>query len=200
MLTLPNEGKLEGVTRKDGGLLYHAVREGFVNCLTYCDYKLGGVLRIDRKTDKIIMRNPGTLRISPERIYEGDYTQARNSTIQKMLRMIGLGDNIGSGFQKILSAWHSLGYLRPKIQEIPDVNEVWLTLPLYADQKTDQKTDQKNLIIRLISENPHITRSQLSKLLDIHESGVKRRLDNLVKDGKIKRVGPDKGGKWIILG
>ena len=98
LLTLPSEGRLKGVVRIDGGELYEGVREGFINTLTYCDYLLGGVLRIDRRTDRIVMRNPGTLRISPERIYEGDYTQARNSTIQSMLRMVGFGDNIGSGF------------------------------------------------------------------------------------------------------
>ncbi len=71
------------------------------------------------------------LRISPERIYNGDYTQARNSTIQKMLRMIGFGDNIGSGFMKIIKAWADLGFNSPEIHVEPEVNEVWLTLPLY---------------------------------------------------------------------
>ena len=133
LLTLPSEGRLKGVVRIDGGELYEGVREGFINTLTYCDYLLGGVLRIDRRTDRIVMRNPGTLRISPERIYEGDYTQARNSTIQSMLRMVGFGDNIGSGFSKIIKAWKSLGYPHPTIHEVPEVNEVWLTLPLPDD-------------------------------------------------------------------
>lgn len=139
LFTLPSEGKLHGVVRKDGGVLHEAVREAMINSITYCDYKLGGVLRIDRKTDRIIMRNPGTLRISPERIYNGDYTQARNSTIQRMLRMIGLGDNIGSGFQKILMAWAMLDLPRPDIFEEPEVNEVWLTLPLYDSAKGKEK-------------------------------------------------------------
>ena len=130
LLTLPSEGRLKGVIRIDGGELFEGVREGFINTLTYCDYWLGGVLRIDRRSDRIVMRNPGTLRISPERIYEGDYTQARNSTIQKMLRMIGFGDNIGSGFRKILNAWKNLGFPHPDIHEEDDVNEVWLTLPI----------------------------------------------------------------------
>ena len=133
MLTLPSEGRLQGVARIDGGELYEGVREGFINTVPYCDYLLGGVLRIDRRTDRIVMRNPGTLRISPERIYEGDYTQARNSTIQSMLRMVGFGDNIGSGFSKIMMAWKSLNYPHPTIHEEPDVNEVWLTLPLPDD-------------------------------------------------------------------
>lgn len=131
LFTLPSEGRIVDGSRKDGGVLYDAVREAMVNSLTYCDYKLGGVLRIDRMTDKIVMRNPGTLRIAPERIYEGDYTRARNATIQKMLRMVGFGDNIGSGFKKIMKAWESLKFSSPDIHEEPDVTEVWLTLPLY---------------------------------------------------------------------
>lgn len=130
LLTLPSEGRLKGVVRIDGGELFEGVREGFINTLTYCDYWLGGVLRIDRRTDRIVMRNPGTLRISPERIYDGDYTQARNSTIQKMLRMVGFGDNIGSGFRKIMNAWNNLGFPHPDIHEEDEVNEVWLTLPI----------------------------------------------------------------------
>lgn len=140
LFTLPSEGRIVDGCRKDGGALYDAVREAMVNSLTYCDYKLGGVLRIDRMTDKIVMRNPGTLRISAERIYEGDYTRARNATIQRLLRMVGFGDNIGSGFQKILKAWDSLKYASPDIHEEPDVTEVWLTLPLYREKKTLKKS------------------------------------------------------------
>lgn len=153
LFTLPSEGRLKGVQRIDGGELYEGVREAFINSLTYCDYLLGGVLRIDRRTDRIVMRNPGNLRIPPERIYRGDYTLARNSTVQKMLRMVGFGDNIGSGFSKILKAWKSLQYPTPVILEQPDVNEVWLTLPLpqpnvgdnvrdLSEIKTDNVTDK----------------------------------------------------------
>ena len=93
--------------------MHEAVREAFINTITYCDYKLTGVLRIDRKTDRIVMRNPGTLRISPERIYNGEYTQARNSTIQKILRMIGLGDNICSGFSKMTAPFAPIALIAP---------------------------------------------------------------------------------------
>ncbi|MDE6019277.1 MAG: winged helix-turn-helix domain-containing protein, partial [Muribaculaceae bacterium] len=59
-----------------------------------------------------------------------------NATIQKLLRMVGFGDNIGSGFQKIMKAWDSLKFVSPDIHEEPDVTEVWLTLPLYKKLKT----------------------------------------------------------------
>ena len=58
-----------------------------------------------------------------------------------MLRMVGFGDNIGSGFRKILAAWKSIGYAHPDIHEEEDVNEVWLTLPLL------KKSDSINPLI-----------------------------------------------------
>lgn len=61
---------------------------------------------------------------------------ARNGTIQKMLRMVGFGDNIGSGFSKIMKAWKSVDHSAPTIHEKPDVNELWLTLPLPKELDT----------------------------------------------------------------
>ena len=199
LFTLPSEGKLEGVQRKDGGLLHEAVREGMVNCITYTDYKLGGVLRIERKTDQIVMRNPGVLRISPERIYNGDYTQARNSTIQKMLRMVGYGDNIGSGFTKIMKAWRSLGFDAPKIHEEDEINEVWLTLSLKnVPQNVPQNlTDRQNKILELIKSNPRISREQIALKLQVTQKTIGRELGKLNK--YVCYVGPSKGGYWQLL-
>lgn len=121
------------------GALYDGVREAVINSVTYSDFQTEGVLRIDRRDDEIIIRNPGLLRISAERIYNGDFTHARNRNIQKMFRMIGYGDNIGSGFQKILAAWNTLGFLRPDLKELEDVKEVWLTLPLVEIGKEEEE-------------------------------------------------------------
>jgi len=137
LFTLPSEGRIVGKARRDGGALYDGVREAVINSVTYSDFQTEGVLRIDRRDDEIIIRNPGLLRISAERIYNGDFTHARNRNIQKMFRMIGYGDNIGSGFQKILAAWNTLGFLRPDLKELEDVKEVWLTLPLVEIGKED---------------------------------------------------------------
>ena len=44
--------------------------------------------------------------------------------------MVGFGDNIGSGFTKIMNAWNELGFPAPTIRQEDEVDEVWLTLPL----------------------------------------------------------------------
>ena len=148
LFTLPSEGRIIGEARRDGGPLYDGIREAIINSATYSDFQTEGVLRIDRRDNEIILRNPGLLRISADRIYNGDFTHARNRNIQKMFRMIGYGDNIGSGFQKILAAWNTLGYLRPDLKELDDVKEVWLSLPLIRTSKSDKGTSKSDSTVK----------------------------------------------------
>ena len=61
------------------------------------------------------------------------------------------------------------------------------------------ETDQKKQILDLIQGNPNISRLELAKRLGLHDSTIKRRLERLVADGYIKRIGADKGGYWEVV-
>lgn len=61
------------------------------------------------------------------------------------------------------------------------------------------KTEQKNIIIELIRENPTITRVELAEKMELHESSVQRRLEALVKEGKLRHLGPTNGGIWEVI-
>ena len=65
-------------------------------------------------------------------------------------------------------------------------------------QKTTQKTVER--ILDLLRGDPSLSRRAMAKQLgDITEDGVKYHLDKLRSDGRIRRVGPAKGGRWEIL-
>jgi ATP-dependent DNA helicase RecG len=66
-----------------------------------------------------------------------------------------------------------------------------------SSEKTTQKTAQK--ILELIRGNPAISRAELAVQIGITPDGVKYNLDALRKKGALKRVGPDKGGRWEIV-
>ena len=68
--------------------------------------------------------------------------------------------------------------------------------PLKADS-APQKTSQK--IVSFMSENPKITRHELSLFLAISEDAVKQHITKLVEKKIIRRIGPDKGGHWEVL-
>jgi ATP-dependent DNA helicase RecG len=55
-------------------------------------------------------------------------------------------------------------------------------------------------IIEAIKENPYFSRKELSLKLGEREETIQSRLRKLVKEGLIKRIGPDKGGHWEIVG
>ena len=64
--------------------------------------------------------------------------------------------------------------------------------------ESNQKSDQK--ILEAISKNSVITIKELQELTGLSESGVKKIIRNLRADNQIRRVGPDKGGHWEIVG
>ena len=63
--------------------------------------------------------------------------------------------------------------------------------------KTTQKTAQK--ILDVISKEPTISRFKLAERCGISPDGVKWQLKKLQEQGKLKRVGPDKGGHWEVI-
>ena len=63
-------------------------------------------------------------------------------------------------------------------------------------QKTVQKTVQK--ILDKIKENPKITLKELGNDVGLTRRGVDWNIAKLKKQGKLKRIGPDKGGHWEI--
>ena len=64
-------------------------------------------------------------------------------------------------------------------------------------RKTTQKTAQK--ILDILAKNPSATRAELASATGLSPDGVKWNLDKLKKSGKIRRVGPDRGGHWEIV-
>lgn len=87
-----------------------------------------GILRIEKYDDKLCFRNPGLLRLPKEQIYEGGNSKARNPRIQNMLRMIGFGENLGSGFPKIIAAWKETDWGEPELKNKIELDEVELVL------------------------------------------------------------------------
>ncbi len=67
-------------------------------------------------------------------------------------------------------------------------------------QKDTTQKDTTQKILDILKEKPTVSRKEIAVLLgSITEDGVKYHLNNLKKKGLIKRVGPDRGGHWVVL-
>lgn len=120
--------RMEGMVRVDDTPVHKAVREAIVNMMIHSDYLINGVLKVV-KTDKgFVFSNPGNLKLPVQTIYEGGHSVARNPRIQIMFRMIGYGDNIGSGFPTILGAWGQENWRKPDLSQNEEIHQVELKL------------------------------------------------------------------------
>ena len=76
-----------------------------------------------------------------------------------------------------------------------------------VDRKGGQKTEKvgrkggqktKESILSLIASDPFVTTNEMSKRLEINRSAISKHIKKLKEDHIIERIGPDKGGKWLI--
>lgn len=120
--------KLAGMVRVDDTAVHKAIREATVNMIIHADYHSTGILKVIKYEDGFLFSNPGNLKLPVKAIYEGGHSVARNPKIQNMFRMIGLGDNIGSGFPTILSAWGEENWRKPDLYDDQELHQVDLRL------------------------------------------------------------------------
>ena len=144
---LPKPFKLEGIQRIDETQVHKAVREAFVNLIIHADYLTdAGTLKIIKKNKSFEFTNPGILKLPIEDIFRGGNSKPRNPHMQTMLRMVGFGDNAGSGFPTILATWRAEGWIEPKLVENTSLNQVTLELQM-------KKAENENVIENVIAND-----------------------------------------------
>lgn len=184
---------LQGMARNDDTAIHKAIREAVVNMLIHSDYQITGVLLIVKKDKGYCFSNPGSLKLPIRAIYEGGHSVARNPRIQNMLRMIGYGDNIGSGFPTILSAWGDENWRKPDLSQDEELHQVTLKLWMISTMPKECTDHLKKLFGRVythLSQNEQlilgtaylegsVTNSRLQALLDLHSTDVGHLLSDL---------------------
>ena len=174
-----------------------------------------GILRVEKHDDRLCFRNPGLLRLPIEQIYEGGNSKARNPRIQNMLRMVGFGENIGSGFPKIIAAWKETNWGEPDLKNKIELDEVELVLPVPAmglrqgngsfvptngiKDGIKELTERQEVILDLIKQDETITSSILTQKTGISQRTLMRELAALHEKGFLTREGGRKDGRWVIL-
>jgi predicted HTH transcriptional regulator len=225
---LPRPFKMVGLERDDDTPQHKAIREAMTNCIIHADLMLNSVLKVEKYDNKFVFTNPGLLKLPVEQIYAGEETRARNQRIQNMFRMIGFGENLGSGFPLILSAWNEKHWLKPQLLEQRELLQVKLILsietkkgekPILQDGDKKEMSDvlkdvlknvQKDVlkklterqidILELIVLNPTITLNEMSKRIDVSVKTIQRDFTAVRELGiQINRKDGKTYGEWEVL-
>ena len=68
---------------------------------------------------------------------------------------------------------------------------------LKLSEKDSQKSTQK--ILELMQNDPTITIADLALSIGITEWAIKKQIRKMKAQGRIQRIGPDKGGHWQTM-
>lgn len=212
----------EGLQRKEPfEIPVDALREMIFNSIVH-KVQTGTWSQMSIYDDHIRLWNEGELPedYTVETLLGKHTSKPRNPKIAEVFYRAGFIEAWGRGYEKIMLAFDKANLSRPTFAVeqggvtavIP--RELFMAIrdgrasdtkdikPNQAEPKPNQnrtKAEQKNQILELIKLNFQITRFELASHLGIHESSVQRRLAALVKEGKLRHIGPTNGGAWEIV-
>jgi ATP-dependent DNA helicase RecG len=112
--------RLEQGERKDETPVHEALREALANVIVHADYSDRASVLVVKRPDMFGFRNPGLMRIPAEIARKGGESDCRNRTLHKMFRLVGVGEQAGSGIPKILQDWSSQHWSPPKLYEVAE--------------------------------------------------------------------------------
>ena len=217
----------DNVTRDDDTPIHRSVREVVANALIHADYHGRQGIVIDKYPKRIEVSNPGILRISKAVAVAGGTSDARNAKIFNIFSLVKIGERSGMGLSQLYGNWEEAGYARPQLSESfnPERTKVEIEVEVaekvaekqgevavkytekdtetrsgYTEKVTEKLSETEERIVALIQSNAHITQKMLSEAIGLTRQYVGRCMDSLRARKIIRRIGPDKGGYWKVLG
>jgi ATP-dependent DNA helicase RecG len=105
---------------------------------------------------------------------------------------------LGSGIKRALDDWPDISFTddREGSMFIATVHRKELE-GLGSAEKDSQKTSQK--IIEFMQKDPMITIADLALHIGVTERAIKMQIGKMKTQGRIQRIGPDKGGCWQVV-
>ena len=206
--------KLEGMERIDDPPVHKAVREAMTNMIIHADLFITGVLKVEKHDNEFLFSNPGSLKLPIEDIMNGGNSKARNPRIQNMLRMIGFGDNIGSGYPTILRAWKDEHWRKPTLLDRTELRQVDLTMPMisllpesvlnamkayYGEEAYHAMTSEEQMILAYVWNGDSISNTELQQLLGLNSIEVGKILHQMVAKQLLNKENKNRWTTYTLL-
>ena len=204
---IPIPFKLKDSQRQDETMAHESLREALANLCIHADYSEESSLLVYRYPHYILFSNPGTMLVTPMQFYYGGESVCRNTNLQTMFMMLGSADKAGSGGDKILKGWDSIGWMRPYISERSRPNKVELLMPLESliDERISQELQRllgnrfdslnkyEKIVLALALTENKVNHERLRYVLPLHPADITHMLQHLTKSGMLTSDGYGRG-------
>ena len=202
-----------------------ALREAVINAIAHKDYSSGTPIQISVYDDKIMIWNAGLLPNdrTEEKLIGKHSSKPFNPDVANAFCRAGMIEAWGSGIDRMIRECKSAGVPAPEF--IYEQTGLWVVFKYKIEKQIEDKTTRKNKektkektssitrektrektrkktrekILGLIESDPYITTEVMAQEIGITIKGVDWQINKLKAEGKLERIGPDKGGYWQVI-
>ena len=167
--------------------------ELLVNALIHRDYLVSASIRIFIFDNRIEIVSPGHLpnSLTVEKIRHGNSVIRNPILVSYASKGILPYRGLGSGIKRALKAW-------PEIDFIDDRDGCLFTATVHRKAaKSSEKTSGK--ILAALGQDGNLTIPELASLIGVSERSIERNIKKLQEQGRLRRIGPAKGGHWEVI-
>ncbi len=219
--------KFEGIFRQDVyEIPPDAIRELIVNAFVHRSYLDHNSIQVAIYDDRLEILSPGKLPKGQtlEKMQEG-HSKIRNEALAKAFSYMKIIEHWGSGISRVIQEVENAGLKKPVFSdgEIDVIATIYrddnskANFASVVDENTSQETSQKQMtsqktsqkqvaslksskekIVALILDNSSITQAEIVEQTGLSRAGVRYIMDQLQKDGILKREGSKRRGRWIV--
>jgi ATP-dependent DNA helicase RecG len=112
---------------------------------------------------------------------------------------------LGSSIKRALEAWPEIDFIDDRdgclfiatVHRKPETSSGKMEVLPIVSGKTSGKTSGK--ILAALEEDGNLTIPELASLIGVTERSIERNIKKLQEQGRLRRVGPAKGGHWEVL-
>lgn len=194
-----------------------AIREIVLNMIIHRDYRAQADSVVKIFDDKIELYNPGKLpdNITIKDLIKNNYKSTpRNKSIAEFFKNMGWIEKYGSGIGRIINYFkeanlpvptfenHSGGFLVTVYapdNENSKMKVVEKVVEKDVEKVVENLTDNQIKIIQLIEKNKFVSAKEIAATIKISHRKVQENMLKLKSSGRIKRIGPAKGGYWEVI-
>lgn len=201
-----------GQFRVDETPVHQAVREALINTLIHADYQGTAGVRIIRSRSRFELVNPGLLLVTPEQVWRGGISEARNPALQRLFVVLQLGEREGSGGPTMRRVWRDQHWRAPTLWEDVEHGEVHLELrqeSLLPEEAVASLAARWGEAFRTLDELGRVTlvtaavegsisHARIREISDAHPRDITLKLQELVRRGFLESSGRRRGTTYAL--
>ncbi|OIO25155.1 hypothetical protein COX85_01865 [Candidatus Micrarchaeota archaeon CG_4_10_14_0_2_um_filter_55_9] len=191
--------KIAGTTREEvPDYPEAALREAITNAIGHRDYYDPMPIRAEIYEDRLVITNPGGLLPGQTQQNFFKNPKHRNPLCYRLLQDLGLGEGLGTGVPKIVKLCRQAHLPDPDFNNLGDAFQLVLYGPLSGKPRHPVESENPRQQQALVFAKAHgkIKTKDLIKLTGVSSPTAIADLNELVKQGKLRKVGKFRGAYY----